>query len=170
MATRIQPLRRSLPDMCYPPQLEVSPQPFITSSHEEFSPMQRERRGASISNCPSMDVQSSLSEYTLTVQLPDHIKHEMVTVSVLKGNKLKVIADAWHMETECELFVLYIAHLCEFMSLFYQVTMNGSLISLLMTSTWVAFMPNSIPVACWPLTCVVGHAIMSNSGYLPRRV
>ncbi|KAJ3879468.1 hypothetical protein F5051DRAFT_325921 [Lentinula edodes] len=48
-----------------------------------------------------MDVQSSLSGYLLTVQLPDHIKHEMVTISVLKGNKLKVIADAWHMETEC---------------------------------------------------------------------
>ncbi|KAJ3763148.1 hypothetical protein EV360DRAFT_34201 [Lentinula raphanica] len=48
-----------------------------------------------------MDVQTSPLEYVLTVQLPDHIKHEMVTVSVLKGNKLKVIADAWHMEEEC---------------------------------------------------------------------
>ncbi|KAJ4002247.1 hypothetical protein F5050DRAFT_1718527 [Lentinula boryana] len=87
--------------MCCPPRLEVSSQPFVSSSHEAFSPMQRERRGASPSNCPSMDVKSSLSEYTLTVQLPDHIKHEMVTISVLKGNKLKLIADAWHMEEEC---------------------------------------------------------------------
>lgn len=82
------------------PPLEVSPQNDVFTSQEEFSPMQRERRTPSHS--PLLHVESSPSKYSINVQLPKDIKHEMVTISVLKGDKLKVIADAWHMEKDCK--------------------------------------------------------------------
>ncbi|KIK67999.1 hypothetical protein GYMLUDRAFT_154531 [Collybiopsis luxurians FD-317 M1] len=62
--------------------------------------MQRERRTPS--NIPPPTVETSPSMHTIQIQLPKCIKHEMVTISVLKpGDKLKIIADAWHMETDC---------------------------------------------------------------------
>ncbi|KAK0446136.1 hypothetical protein EV421DRAFT_1792650 [Armillaria borealis] len=35
------------------------------------------------------------------VRLPPDIQPEMVTISAKKGDKLKVVADAWHMENNC---------------------------------------------------------------------
>ncbi|THV06378.1 hypothetical protein K435DRAFT_815995 [Dendrothele bispora CBS 962.96] len=48
-----------------------------------------------------MKVFSSPTTHTLRVRLPVTIRHEMVTISANKGNKLKVVADAWHMESDC---------------------------------------------------------------------
>lgn len=31
----------------------------------------------------------------------------MVTISANKGDRLKIVADAWHMETDCEYHSLY---------------------------------------------------------------
>jgi hypothetical protein len=53
-----------------------------------------------------MDVSSSSTKYTLHVQLPVTIQPEMITISAQKGDKLKVVADAWHMENNCELPVV----------------------------------------------------------------
>ncbi|EEB87640.1 hypothetical protein MPER_14949, partial [Moniliophthora perniciosa FA553] len=48
-----------------------------------------------------MTIQSSPSKYTLQVKLPVIIQPEMVTISANKGDRLKVIADAWHLENDC---------------------------------------------------------------------
>ncbi|KAF5390597.1 hypothetical protein D9757_002674 [Collybiopsis confluens] len=78
------------------PRIEVTSQPSVSTPLEEFSPMQRERRAPS--NTPPPDIETFHSNHTIRIQLPRDIKHEMVTISVLKGDKLKIIADAWHME------------------------------------------------------------------------
>jgi hypothetical protein len=49
-----------------------------------------------------MTVSSILAKHTLHVQLPISIQPEMITISAQKGDKLKVVADAWHMESDCE--------------------------------------------------------------------
>ncbi|PBL03269.1 hypothetical protein ARMGADRAFT_911876 [Armillaria gallica] len=48
-----------------------------------------------------MTVTSSSTKHTLDVRLPPDIQPEMVTISANKGDKLKVVADAWHMENNC---------------------------------------------------------------------
>jgi hypothetical protein len=47
-----------------------------------------------------MTVASTVYCYTFCVKLPAAIQPEMVTVSANRGDKLKVVADAWHMENE----------------------------------------------------------------------
>ncbi|KAF8150154.1 hypothetical protein B0H34DRAFT_666425 [Crassisporium funariophilum] len=47
-----------------------------------------------------MTLTSSQSTHTLSVKLPASIQPEMVTISANKGDRLKVVADAWHMEGE----------------------------------------------------------------------
>jgi hypothetical protein len=64
------------------------------------SPMDRSRRMPSSTHAPQMTVASSVYFYTLSVTLPTSIQPEMVTVCANKGDKLKVVADAWHMENE----------------------------------------------------------------------
>ncbi|KAH7913791.1 hypothetical protein BJ138DRAFT_1001545 [Hygrophoropsis aurantiaca] len=46
-----------------------------------------------------MAVNSTSSTYTLAVLLPRAIQPEMVTVSAKKGDRLDIVADAWHMES-----------------------------------------------------------------------
>ncbi|KAF8988562.1 hypothetical protein BDQ17DRAFT_1257614 [Cyathus striatus] len=48
-----------------------------------------------------MTAQTSQAKHSLTVTLPKSIAPEMVTVSANKGDRLKVVADAWHMEDDC---------------------------------------------------------------------
>ncbi|KAJ7253034.1 hypothetical protein B0H12DRAFT_1017707 [Mycena haematopus] len=48
-----------------------------------------------------MQISSSTGEYTLDIRLPIEIKPEMVTISTAKGDKLKIVADAWHLEADC---------------------------------------------------------------------
>ena len=49
-----------------------------------------------------MHTTSSNSKYVLNVQLPIEIKREMVTVSAKKGDRIAIVADAWHMEEDCK--------------------------------------------------------------------
>lgn len=51
---------------------------------------------------PLMTLNSTSMKYVLSVQLPTIIQPEMVTISANKGDKLKVIANAWHIQNECE--------------------------------------------------------------------
>jgi len=44
----------------------------------------------------------SSSNYKLNVQLPTAIQREMITVSAKKGDRIAIVADAWHMEEDCE--------------------------------------------------------------------
>ncbi|OJA18218.1 hypothetical protein AZE42_06182 [Rhizopogon vesiculosus] len=48
-----------------------------------------------------MVIQSTLSTHILSVVLPRAIQSDMVTVSVKKGDRLDIVADAWHMESDC---------------------------------------------------------------------
>ncbi|TFK27948.1 hypothetical protein FA15DRAFT_585377 [Coprinopsis marcescibilis] len=47
-----------------------------------------------------MQIASTVYNYTLSVQLPAAIQPEMVTVCANKGDRIKVVADVWHMENE----------------------------------------------------------------------
>ncbi|KAG7089142.1 hypothetical protein E1B28_010850 [Marasmius oreades] len=98
----------SSPTMFRSPVLEVprvSPPPSISTSHSAsstaFSPMERSRRTAPPSNSPAMKIYSSPTTHRLQVKLPLSIQPEMVTISANKGAKLKVVADAWHLESDC---------------------------------------------------------------------
>ncbi|KAF6755025.1 hypothetical protein DFP72DRAFT_1064564 [Ephemerocybe angulata] len=73
-----------------------------TASHYETlpSPMDRCRRMPPSNHTPQMTVASTLYNYTLSVKLSPAIQPEMVTVCANKGDKLKVVADAWHREDE----------------------------------------------------------------------
>jgi hypothetical protein len=66
-----------------------------------LSPIARWRRSPSPESRPTMVIQSTLSTHTLSVVLPRAIQSEMVTVSVKKGDRLDIVADAWHMENDC---------------------------------------------------------------------
>lgn len=68
------------------------------------SPIARSRRAPSPSRTPPMHVTNTASLYTLSAQLPIEIQPEMITVSAKKGDRIDVVADAWHMETDCEYY------------------------------------------------------------------
>ena len=51
---------------------------------------------------PTIRVLHAPNAYAFDVALPSTILPEMVTISAKKGNKLRVIADAWHLEDNCE--------------------------------------------------------------------
>ncbi|KAH7884271.1 hypothetical protein F5I97DRAFT_1812075 [Phlebopus sp. FC_14] len=48
-----------------------------------------------------MASQSTPTTHTFSVELPRVFQPEMVTVSAKKGDRLDVVADAWHMEHDC---------------------------------------------------------------------
>ncbi|KAJ3548494.1 hypothetical protein NMY22_g1239 [Coprinellus aureogranulatus] len=126
MSARDDPLRQFALHIPAPPTLSLSaatrqPAPSVqtpmhaanntssktassSNSHRGYddlpSPMDRSRRMPSSNHAPQMTVASSVYFYTLSVQLPTAIQPEMVTVCANKGDKLKVVADAWHMENE----------------------------------------------------------------------
>lgn len=86
----------------------ISPCPSIeassssSSDSSSSSPTARWRRSPSPESRPTMVIQSTLSTHSLSVVLPRAIQSEMVTVSVKKGDKLNIVADAWHMENDCK--------------------------------------------------------------------
>lgn len=119
MPARDDPLRQFALHIPAPPALSLSsasrqpvPSVHAGSAHTSSaratstpyddipSPMDRSRRMPSSTHAPQMTVASSVYYYTLSVKLPTSIQPEMVTVSANKGDKLKVVADAWHMENE----------------------------------------------------------------------
>ena len=69
------------------------------------SPLAHARRGA-VLNVPPPCVVSSDTTYTLSIELPRpggaRLAPEMVTVSARRGGRLVVVADAWHLEHDCE--------------------------------------------------------------------
>ncbi|KAJ6613605.1 hypothetical protein B0H10DRAFT_1805231 [Mycena sp. CBHHK59/15] len=48
-----------------------------------------------------MDIITSPTNYVFDLLLPVAIKPEMVTITTAKGDKLKIVADAWHLEADC---------------------------------------------------------------------
>ncbi|KAN0092925.1 hypothetical protein V8E55_003709 [Tylopilus felleus] len=74
-----------------------------SSSYTAFSllspsPTDRSRRSPPPDSCPPVVVQSTTTSHILSVNLPRVIQPEMVTVAAKKGDRLDVVADAWHME------------------------------------------------------------------------
>ena len=59
-----------------------------------------------------MRVYSSTERHTLAVALPAAralgLSPEMVTVSAKRGSRLAVVADLWHLESDCECFFRFI--------------------------------------------------------------
>ncbi|KDR68506.1 hypothetical protein GALMADRAFT_78354 [Galerina marginata CBS 339.88] len=47
-----------------------------------------------------MTLGSTLAQYTLSVLLPRSVQPEMVTISANKGDRIRVVADAWGGGTE----------------------------------------------------------------------
>ncbi|KAJ7084017.1 hypothetical protein B0H15DRAFT_849777 [Mycena belliarum] len=86
----------------------LSPLPVVStldrsppSEPRRCSLMARARRVPSPSRYPAIDIISSAAQYTFHVDLPIAIKPEMVTISTAKGDKVKIVADAWHLEADC---------------------------------------------------------------------
>ncbi|KAJ7130279.1 hypothetical protein C8R44DRAFT_613600 [Mycena epipterygia] len=63
--------------------------------------MARARRAPSSSRYPPVNITATATGYTLVIALPIAIKPEMVTISTAKGDKLRIVADAWHLEADC---------------------------------------------------------------------
>ena len=87
------------------PRVSVSsmPSPMPNKTLDSFpSPMDRTRRMPPSHQTPDMTLSSSPTVHTLSVMLPRSIQPEMVTISANKGDRLRVVADAWHMEGESE--------------------------------------------------------------------
>ncbi|KAF8903787.1 hypothetical protein CPB85DRAFT_1226304 [Mucidula mucida] len=73
----------------------------LASGPVPISPLSRQRRAPLPGHAPAVIVQETSFKYTLNVQLPNTISPEMVTITAVKGDKMKVVADAWHMESNC---------------------------------------------------------------------
>lgn len=65
------------------------------------SPTDRERRSPPPGKAPAMSITSNTYSHSLSVTLPTEIHPAMVDVSCLKGERVSVVADAWHMEESC---------------------------------------------------------------------
>ncbi|EIW84459.1 hypothetical protein CONPUDRAFT_100593 [Coniophora puteana RWD-64-598 SS2] len=65
------------------------------------SPTDRERRSPPPGKAPAMSITSNTFSHSLSVALPREIHPAMVDVSCLKGERVSVVADAWHMEESC---------------------------------------------------------------------
>ncbi|KAJ7721029.1 hypothetical protein B0H16DRAFT_1603555 [Mycena metata] len=61
----------------------------------------RSRRVPTPSGYPPLQINSSAAKYTIDIALPTAIKPEMVTITTAKEEKLKIVADAWHLESNC---------------------------------------------------------------------
>jgi hypothetical protein len=116
-----------------------SPSPLPPARPE--SPLAHARRGA-VFNVPLPCVVSSDTTHTLSIALPRPggapLAPEMVTVSVRRGGRLVVVADAWHLEHDCEW--RFVAPGILFITrsfVFSQVIMSGTLRCPPERSIWV---------------------------------
>ncbi|KAF8268138.1 hypothetical protein EI94DRAFT_1728523 [Lactarius quietus] len=98
--------RRCLASITAPPvstETAVSPPPPPPARPE--SPLAHARRRAAV-NVPPPCIVSSDTTHTLSIALPRPggapLAPEMVTVSVRRGGRVVVVADAWHLEHDCE--------------------------------------------------------------------
>jgi len=72
------------------------------------SPLSHARRGANPNHVPPARIETSPTGtgYRLSIALPRpggaSLASEMITVSARRGGRLAVVADAWHLEHDCE--------------------------------------------------------------------
>ena len=106
----------SIPNIAVPPvstettatvvdAVSPPPSPSPPPPARPESPLAHARRGA-VFNVPPPCIVSSDTTHTLSITLPRPggapLAPEMVTVSVRRGGRLVVVADAWHLEHDCE--------------------------------------------------------------------
>ncbi|KAJ7704394.1 hypothetical protein B0H17DRAFT_1224401 [Mycena rosella] len=95
------PSPRPAPDPSCPfPVISTLDRPSSSESRRT-SLTARARRAPSSSRYPPIDITASTTQYTFDVVLPTAIKPEMVTITTARGDKLKIVADAWHLEADC---------------------------------------------------------------------
>ena len=107
------------------PRVSVSsmPSPMPNTGLDSFpSPMDRTRRMPPSNQTPDMTLSTSSTAHTLSVMLPTSIQPEMVTISANKGDRLRVVADAWHMEGESEFLFRLLRYILPLHSSFISLT------------------------------------------------
>ncbi|KAG6907438.1 hypothetical protein DXG01_008866 [Tephrocybe rancida] len=105
-ATRFPPP----PSLSLPSHRQQIPDPYaprVVTFHRSASlstpsPTDRARHSPPPALFPAMDVSSSPARHAFRVQLPHTIASEMITISANKGDKLKVVADAWNLQCDCK--------------------------------------------------------------------
>ncbi|KAF4596093.1 hypothetical protein EYR38_007467 [Pleurotus pulmonarius] len=69
------------------------------------SPLARAHRAPPPADAPPLQIHSTPSKHTLCVQFPQRMgaemRPEMVTVCAKRGDRLGIVADAWHLERNC---------------------------------------------------------------------
>ncbi|THH19910.1 hypothetical protein EW146_g1341 [Bondarzewia mesenterica] len=69
------------------------------------SPLARARRTASPSSVPDPQHHTTETSHTVSISLPRpggrQFSPEMITISVLKGDRVRIVADAWELERDC---------------------------------------------------------------------
>ncbi|KAJ7628413.1 hypothetical protein FB45DRAFT_834338 [Roridomyces roridus] len=98
ISTSVQNLARIKP--CPFPAVSTLARPTASDSRRP-SLLDRARRVPSTSRYPPLHVHASADKYTLDIALPVEIKPEMVTITTAKGDRLKIVADVWHLESDC---------------------------------------------------------------------
>ncbi len=99
------------------PSANININSSVTSQHVSVpaparpeSPLAHARRGAGPNHVPPARIETVTSPsgtgYTLSIVLPRPggalFASEMITVSARRGGRLAVVADAWHLEHDCE--------------------------------------------------------------------
>ncbi|KAL4262776.1 SHSP domain-containing protein [Pleurotus pulmonarius] len=90
----------SHPAFASPPLHGPSP-----ASRALASPLARAHRAPPPADAPPLQIHSTPSKHTLCVQFPQRMgaemRPEMVTVCAKRGDRLGIVADAWHLERNC---------------------------------------------------------------------
>lgn len=158
---------KSLPNITVPPvSTETSCTPVVAAVPPPAcpeSPLAHARRGA-VFNVPPPCIVSSDTTHTLSIALPRPggapLAPEMVTVSVRRGGRLVVVADAWHLEHDCEWrraggvpssFIVFFV--------FSQVIMSGMLRCPPERSIWVPYEHALARMGLWLSMCQEAFAL-----------
>ncbi|KAF4571709.1 hypothetical protein EYR40_008226 [Pleurotus pulmonarius] len=94
-------------------QYKQQVQPSTATERALASPLARAHRAPPPADAPPLQIHSTPSKHTLCVQFPQRMgaemRPEMVTVCAKRGDRLGIVADAWHLERNCESFFCVIA-------------------------------------------------------------
>jgi len=107
----------SIQSAAYMQPLSDLPASFIASS----------RRAAHPAMVPPMQISVDGTQCTMQIPLPrpggELFARDMITVSVKRNNSIHVVADAWHLERDCE-YIVFVSYYV-FTPFVRQATMSG---------------------------------------------
>lgn len=88
--------------------LDITHGPHVKENDPgQISRQLRQRREVPTAHKPPLSLQSTQSSYIISTKLPMLTLPEMVTIFAVKGDRLKIVADAWHMEENCEYMSIF---------------------------------------------------------------